>query len=346
MKVLIVKTSSLGDVLHTLPAVTDACSLLPGISFHWVVEESLVEIPSWHPAVERVIPVAMRRWRGALTRAIHAGEFGDFYRRLRAVEYDHVIDAQGLLKSAVVTRLACGLRSGLDRHSAREPLLGFAYQRRFHVPKGRHAIDRVRRLFALALDYPQPDTPPDYGLDATVFAGNGGGDYVVFAHGTTWSTKLWPETHWMQLARQANAAGLGVYLPWGDNEEHSRAQRIAAVCRRARVVPHGGLADLARVVAHAHAVVAVDTGLSHLAAALGVPVVSLYGATDPGLTGARGARASALQARFACAPCLSRRCHHTAAAPITPACYGTLPPTRVWAEVERVVTSQREAVNQ
>jgi heptosyltransferase-1 len=346
VRVLIVKTSSLGDVLHTLPAVTDACSRLKSVKFHWVVEESLAEIPAWHPGVEHVIPVAMRRWRKALTCSIRAGEFGDFRRRLQTATYDHVIDAQGLMKSAVVTRLARGLRSGLDRASAREPLLGFAYHRRFAVAKGRHAIERVRRLFSLALDYPLPATPPDYGLTSSVFGRPGSGDYLVFAHGTTWTTKLWPEAYWINLARRANAAGLGVCLPWGDAEERARAERIAAVCRRARVVPRGGLTELAGLLVRAHGVVAVDTGLSHLAAALGVPVVGLYGATDPGLTGARGPLSAELRADFACSPCLSRRCRHIGNAPVAPACYATLPPARVWAEVERIVLSQREAVNQ
>ena len=129
MRVLLIKTSSLGDVIHTLPALTDAARAIPGIRFDWVVEEGFAEIPAWHPAVDAVIPVAIRRWRKKPLQAVRSGEWSNFKRRLRETQYDLVIDAQGLLKSAWLTRYARAEVVGLDKSSAREPLAARFYQR-------------------------------------------------------------------------------------------------------------------------------------------------------------------------------------------------------------------------
>ncbi|HIQ53746.1 MAG TPA: lipopolysaccharide heptosyltransferase I, partial [Pseudomonas pachastrellae] len=146
MRVLLIKTSSLGDVIHTLPALTDAARAIPGIRFDWVVEEGFAEIPSWHPAVDAVIPVAIRRWRKKPLQAVRSGEWGNFKRRLRETQYDLVIDAQGLLKSAWLTRYARAEVVGLDKSSAREPLAARFYQRRLAVAWGQHAVERTRQL--------------------------------------------------------------------------------------------------------------------------------------------------------------------------------------------------------
>ena len=130
MRVLLIKTSSLGDVIHALPALTDAARAIPGIKFDWVVEEGFAEIPTWHPAVGKVIPVAIRRWRKNLWQTIKSGEWRRFKQSVRSTKYDLVIDAQGLFKSALPAMLAHGPRAGLDRASAREPLSALLYQRR------------------------------------------------------------------------------------------------------------------------------------------------------------------------------------------------------------------------
>ena len=139
MRVLLVKTSSLGDVIHALPALTDAARAIPGITFDWVVEEGFAEIPTWHPSVGNVIPVAIRRWRKNLWETIKSGEWRRFKQRLRAEKYDLVIDAQGLLKSALLTRYVKAPVAGFDRDSAREPLASRFYQRRLAVARGQHA---------------------------------------------------------------------------------------------------------------------------------------------------------------------------------------------------------------
>ena len=329
MKVLIIKTSSLGDVLHTLPAVTDAVSKLPGIRFDWVVEEGFVEVPAWHAAVDAVIPVALRRWKHRPFHVLRLGEPQAAVRRLRKHRYDRIIDAQGLVKSAIIARFARGPRYGLDRSSAREPLAARAYKRTFAVPRQQHAVARVRQLFAAALDYALPDSRPDYGIRERFPAPERQAS-LVFLHGTTWATKHWPDAYWIELASMAATQGLQVKLPWGNAIERRRAEKIAAVHPAVEVLPRMQLGELAAVIAAASGVVGVDTGLVHLAAALGTPCVTLYGATDPGLIGTVGDAQLHLQASFPCAPCQQRLCSYQGEGEVFPACYGTLPPIRVW----------------
>lgn len=345
MKVLIVKTSSLGDVLHTLPAVTDAMHALPGIRFDWVVEEAFAEIPAWHPAVEKIIPVAVRRWRKRPVHAVVSGEFSAFWRDLRAHDYDFIIDAQGLIKSALLTRMARGPRYGLDKVSAREPWSALAYQHRYIVPKQQHAIERVRQLFAAALGYSVPHAGLDYGITRQQFSQHASsGNDMVFLHGTSWPSKQWPRPYWIRLAQFSNAAGFGVSLPWGNAAEHEDAQEIAEACENARVLPKLNLTELASLLTSARAVIGVDTGLAHLAAALSVPTLTLYGATRPALTGTRGQAQLHLSAEFACSPCLARECLYQGFSEFKPACYQSIGPETVWNVANRLMGEHTKAV--
>lgn len=288
MRVLLVKTSSLGDVIHTLPALTDAQRAIPGIQFDWVVEEGFAEIPAWHPAVAQVIPLAIRRWRKHPLRTLRSGEWRRFKARLRETHYDLVIDAQGLLKSAWLTRYVKAPVAGFDRDSIREPLASRFYDRCYAVPRDQHALERVRQLFAQALGYSIPEMIADYGLDRGQLATPGEQPYLLFLHGTTWPSKHWPEAYWRQLAERMSEFGWAIRLPWGNAEEKARAERIAQGLPSASVLPRLNLGGVAKVVAGARACVAVDTGLGHLAAALDVPSISLYGPTLPGRVGAYG----------------------------------------------------------
>ena len=309
MRVLLVKTSSLGDVIHALPALTDAARAIPGITFDWVVEEGFAEIPTWHPAVGKVIPVAIRRWRKNIWETIKSGEWRRFKQSLRAEKYDLVIDAQGLVKSAWLTRYVKAPVAGLDKDSAREPLASRFYQRRLAVARGQHAVERLRQLFAVALGYDLPKGLGDYGLDVErLIELPRKKPYVLFLHGTTWDTKHWPEVYWRDLALRMGHMGVEVRLPWGNPAEKARAERIASGLNNAVVLPKLNLAGVAKVLASASACVAVDTGLGHLAAALDVPTISLFGPTNPGLTGAYGKVQIHLASDFPCAPCLQKKC--------------------------------------
>ncbi|MBF0421651.1 MAG: lipopolysaccharide heptosyltransferase I [Magnetococcales bacterium] len=284
MKVLLVKTSSLGDLLHTLPALTDAMNHDGSIEFHWLAEENLAEIPTWHRGVRRVLPLPWRRWRRHPLQACLQGEWRRFLRELRQEDYDAIIDAQGLLKSAIPAFLARGESWGLDRHSAREPMASLWYRHRLRVAREMHAVDRVRALLAQALQYPLPRERPDYGLQQR-FASNPNGDYLVFVHGTTWASKHWPEHHWHQLLALLDSQ-IPVLLPWGNALEKETAERLARSKSDAvRVTEKSSLTRLARILAQARGVVTVDTGPAHLAAALNRPAFCLYGPTDPAQVG-------------------------------------------------------------
>ncbi|QLX23373.1 lipopolysaccharide heptosyltransferase RfaC [Citrobacter freundii] len=300
MRVLIVKTSSMGDVLHTLPALTDAQRAIPGIQFDWVVEEGFAQIPSWHSAVERVIPVAIRRWRKAWFSAPIKAERKAFRDAVRLQQYDAIIDAQGLVKSAaLVTRLGRGIKHGMDWSTAREPLASLFYNCKHHIARQQHAVERTRELFAKSLGYTKPQSQGDYAI-AQHFLNNlnaDAGQYAVFLHATTRDDKHWPEANWRELIGQLHNAGIRIKLPWGAPHEEARAKRLADGFNYVDVLPRMSLEEIASVLAGAKFVVSVDTGLSHLTAALDRPNITLYGPTDPGLIGGYGKNQYAQQSQ-------------------------------------------------
>lgn len=286
-RILLVKTSSLGDVLHNLPVVSDIVRHYPGAQIDWVVEESFAALPRLHPAVRNIIPVAVRRWRRNLLKSDTWREVGLFRNRLAAQHYDQAIDTQGLFKSALLMRNAHALRCGFDRNSAREPLAASLYQRTFAVAPGQHAVERNRQLVAQALGY-MLDEPADYGIlppeiERPVWLLNGA--YAVLLHATSRDEKLWDEANWIALGHRLHQKNICCVLPWGNEAERARSQRLAAAIPAAIVPPRLSLNEAAALLGDAQAVVGVDTGLAHLAAALGVPTVGVYTATDPVLTG-------------------------------------------------------------
>ena len=347
MNVLLVKMSSLGDIVHTLPALRDAAR--HGVHFDWVVEENYRAVPAQVAEVDRVLEVAFRRWRKAPF-AFRA-ELRAFRKRLRERRYELVLDAQGLLKSAVV---GCWTRAdervGLDAASARERVAALAYHRRIFVRQDWHAIDRSRHLFANALGYVVPDREGAFGLGGLESrVGNESGNEVVFAHGTTWPTKHWPDAFWVALARLAVDQGFVPVLPWA-NGERARAERIARDVSGARVCPKMDLKDVMQMLADACGVVGVDSGLAHLGAALGRPTVMLFGPSDPSLTGCRGRYVRNLTSSLACSPCRSKQCrlgprlraprHASRWAP----CLATVEPACAWSALLDLMAKQSRNV--
>lgn len=327
LRVLLVKTSSFGDVVHTFPALTDARAARPDLELDWAVEPAFAPVAKLHPAVRQVLPLGLRamlrgRWR-AVAAAVAA---------IRAERYDVVLDAQGLLKSLIVTRLSRGERHGYDRASAREGAAALFYDVRHSVPRDLHAIERLRRLFADALGYPRPTAPPRYGLDVARLSDGARERSLVLVHGASWGTKLWPAEAWRALAARASAEGWRVLVPAHGAEEAARAQVIAQGLDGVECLPPQGLDGLSSVIARSGGAISGDTGLAHLAAALDRPVVTLYGPTRPGLTGAIGrATRNLTPPAEACPhlPCLARTCRltHEAAAP---PCLVALTPETVW----------------
>lgn len=284
---LFVKTSSLGDVVHQMPAVTDAARQLPNARIGWIVEEAFAPLVRLHPAVSEVIPVATRRWRSHLLTPAIWSEISAFMMTLRERDEDMVIDTQGLMRSALVTRLVPGTRHGFDAASARERLAACFYDIAHAVPRDLHAIERNRMLTGLALGY-QPPESLDYGLVPPDTA-QGSHHYAVLLHGTSRPAKEWGESDWIGLGQWLRREGLRVILPFGSERERERCARLQAAIPGAEIYERQPLDQTAQLIAGARLVVGADTGLLHLAAAYRVPLIGIYLSTDPGLTGPRGA---------------------------------------------------------
>src|SRR6185369_6493581 len=285
-EILFIKTSSLGDVIHHMPALTEARRYRPDARFSWLVEEAFVPLVRLHPAVGDVLPVAWRRWRKALLSPGTLQEIAQSLRQIRARRYDEIIDSQGLLRSALIARVARGRRHGYDRHSIREPLAAAFYDVRYSVSYAQHAVERNRIITGRALGY-SPKGQPDFGLDRASLAG-APGRYAVLLHATARESKQWPVEHWIALGRGIVESGLEPVLPWGTAEERARSEAIAAAVPGARVPDRAPLDMVAKLIAGARFVVGVDTGLMHLAAALGVPLVAIFTGSRPDLTGPVG----------------------------------------------------------
>jgi heptosyltransferase-1 len=291
-RVLFVKLSSLGDVVHHLPAVTDLARARPGVHIAWAVEEAYAELVRLHPAVADAFPVSLRALRKGPLSPARWARLSATRRSLREGRWDDVVDTQGLLKSAIVARFARAATFGLDRKSARERTASRFYDVKLAVPRALHAVERNRRLVAQVFGYPlegaadyglsPPPQPPSWAPQSA---------YTVFLHAASRAQKRWPHEHWVALGRAANDAGLDVLIPGGTEVERSAAARIAKELPRAMAAPAMGLGEAAALLGHARCVAGVDTGLTHLAAALGVPTVGIYSATRPELTGLHASNA-------------------------------------------------------
>lgn len=287
-RILFVKTSSLGDVIHHCPAVSDAARRIPGIEIDWLVEEAFVTIPRMHPSVRRAIAVGVRRWRRSWWQAAPWNEIRALRQTLRERAYDAVIDTQGLVKSAALCTLASGPTHGMDHASAREPFASLLYAHRHAVARDQHAVERNRQLTAAALGY-VVNGACDYGLRAMPMQPIAiDGAYAVLLTMTSRAAKRWPDAHWVRAGREIAAGGISCVLPWGSEEERLRCESIARQIPDAIVPRRMSLEELGAVLQQSRAVLGVDTGLTHLAAALGARTVGIYCASDPAKTGVHG----------------------------------------------------------
>lgn len=295
-RILLVKTSSLGDVIHNLPVVNDILQHHPDAKIDWLVEASFADIPKLHPKVNRVHTVAIRRWRKQLLSSSTWREIRAFKQAISAQPYDLVIDTQGLLKSAIMTTFTHGKRYGMDKSSAREPIASRFYHQRFTIAKDQHAVTRNRELVAYACGDAKPSTLPDYGIQTSSDLGSTfAKPYVIGLHGTSRDSKLWPTEHWQGLAQYLAKQNTQLLLPWASDAEKQRADTIAGASGNVTVLPKSSIANLASIIQGAHFAIGVDTGLSHLAVALSTPTIALYTDTNPALTGVHaGAHAPAI----------------------------------------------------
>lgn len=296
MKILIVKLSSLGDVVHAMPAVQDIRRALPQAEIDWVVERGFAPLVRRCEGVSRVIECELRRWRKAPWSGDTRRAFAAFKADLQCDAYDAVLDLQGLSKSALVAWLARLTPTG-KRYAMANQTEGSGYEAPTRwvadvavpLPSHIHALTRSRELSARALAYALP-TSTSFGLLAqmgtqlaatqnvasTAHTTSTGGGVVAFVHGTSRADKLWPVAHWIALGQALHAQGLSVALPHGSNEELQRAKQIATALPNAVVWPRLGLDALVDALAACVGVIGVDSGLSHIAVALDLPHVQLY----------------------------------------------------------------------
>lgn len=343
MRTLLIKMSSMGDLIQTLPALTDAKKAIPDISFDWVAEGAFTDIPRLHPAVSQVFPINLRAWRKQLWHSLKQGEPQTFLKQLRQARYDHVIDAQGSLKSAVVCRLAKGLRSGFTKADVREWGAHLCYQRHYPVPMETHALTRSRELMALSLGYPVPTSTPDYGIDRTKLVLPNLAlpeQYLMAVTNASWESKIWPENYWQTLLAQlAEHYQLPIFIPCGNSQEQAFAEQVAG--KHAKVLPRLTLTELAALIANAKGMITGDTGLAHLAAALNTKTIVLYGSTNANRIGTVGPTQHHLIATEpACAPCHKRICDYKGQSPEQPACLASLTPTKVFDAMQGLLVSE------
>ena len=287
LKILVVRVSSLGDVVHNMPMLSDLRRHYPKAQIDWVVEEAYAELVRLNRHVDRIIPFALRRWRRALLSAQTRAEIHDFLQALGESPYDVVFDTQGLLKTSIVMRLArlapAGRRVGLANATAGsgyEPLSRLLHTDSIAVGLHTHAVERARLVAADALGY-VPEGKAEFGLDAPVVSSTAAFwlsamPYVVFFHGTARPAKQWEKPKWISIGKNLTARGLKVLLPWGTPAERATAREIAAEIDGAVVLPHLSMMDAVLLAQRAALVVGVDSGLTHIAAAYERRTIELY----------------------------------------------------------------------
>lgn len=331
-RVLIIKLASMGDLVHLLPALTDAKKADPSILFDWVVDRSFAEVASWHPAIHTTFLTNHRKWRASLFKKKTWLEFSALIQQINQNSYDIIIDAQGNIKTALLSLLIKGKKAGFDGSSIPEWGSQFFYDKKVSSSKKLHAITRLRQLFAKVLDYPLPSTPPDYQIDtkklpppSTLLSSS----YLFFVPIASFPSKLWPEESWTELVKQSRVFNCPIVIPWGNEKERLRALKLAEL-DNVLVLPKLSLSEIGYLLLHAKAVVSMDTGLSHIAAALDIPTITLYGPTDPNLTGTMGRNQIHLTAPCSCSG--KKTCTQSKEA----FCLSHIQPSRVLTELQKI----------
>ncbi|MFN3714033.1 MAG: lipopolysaccharide heptosyltransferase I [Alcanivoracaceae bacterium] len=333
MKALLVKMSSLGDIVHTLPAISDLQAARPDVRLHWLVERSYAELAGWHQGVEQVWPIDQRSWLRQ-RRWVDWRAFVAQRQQWREQHFDLVVDAQGLIKSALIAR-SVGARDchGFDRASSREALAGWLMSSAHGVDPLLPAVARTRHLFAEVFGY-RLSASVDFGIQHHFVRVTRDERAMVLLPGSSWASKYWPRAHWQQLASQAMTAGWRVSVVWGSDDERRFAQQLAAVLPQINLATHREtITEVATRLAGAGMVVGLDSGFCHLAAALGKPVIALFGASSATRFGVLGSPASNLSVCLSCSPCHQRQCPRLSSGEHDAPCMTALTAEAVWNQI-------------
>ncbi|MBA2655479.1 MAG: lipopolysaccharide heptosyltransferase I [Tatlockia sp.] len=342
-KILLVKITSMGDLIQTLPALTDATKAFPGINFDWVVDESFQEIPRLHPSVDKTIVFPYRRWKKNKWKAWQSGEVSQFLKELRSVDYDMVIDVQSNIKSAILSLFTKGRTHGLDSQSVHEYGAHFAYSKKITINRQQNHAERVRQMMAKFLGYKIPQDQADYGVNSSLLPSLDFSlpeKFIMAIPIASTINKLWPEPYWQQVIQDLVRSDYDVILPWWSNEEKARALRLKNSNPRIHLLPPLNLTQKASVLARAQAVISIDTGLAHMAGMLNIPNICIYGSSNPLLCGTIGHKQIHLTARgLACSPCSSSQCTYQGLSQYKPACLETIKPQQVLTSLYELLAS-------
>ncbi len=333
-RILIIKMSALGDIVHTFPAVSDLLKHYPDTEVDWLCEEPFTAVAALHQGVNEVIGHGRLRWKNSRFGYKTLTEQYQFYRKLRQKKYDLVIDAQGRVKSARVGWLSGSEVVGFDRFSATDEETRWLYSKGFSVAKNMNAIERTRSLMAQVFGYSTDDSL-DYGVgfDKRSCSTEQTENTLIFFHGTTWDSKHWPVPKWVELLRIARRENIKVLIPSHGAIELQRAKTMIQESGWGELLPQMSLKDMSATIRTCSGAVGVDTGLMHMAVAFGVPTVSVFGSTDTALTGAMGRYVKNVQSGYSCSPCRKKQCPIN---PESPPCYDDIPVEGIWKQLVNI----------
>jgi heptosyltransferase I len=326
MHIAILKISSFGDILHTLPTLSDLKQAFPDAQITWIIDENFAEIAQWHPAVDHIISLPIRRMKQTKNPIRLLRELSKIKRVLKSSQFDVVLDLQGLWKTALLSRYCSGTIHGLDKDSIRERSASRFYHTQHHLSPLMHAITRSRQLAAAALNYTPNPKELNYGIEPQTQPQP---KTLFFAHGTTWQSKHWPDNHWHELTQLAIQSGYKISLTYGNDQEQQRALLIKQLNPEAiTLIERTNLSQLKTHLEQIEGIISVDTGLFHLACALGLPGLALFGASNPERVCGLQSHQAYLNTQLACQPCNKRQCSQSTA-PFAP-CLTRLSPQQVW----------------
>tara|TARA_B100001250_G_scaffold390568_1_gene390660 strand:+ start:1301 stop:2245 length:945 start_codon:yes stop_codon:yes gene_type:complete len=281
----------MGDLMHALPALSEAKENIEDISFDWVVDKNFASVPSWHPLVDRIITTDHRNWKKQLFSKDSRDSLLDVMKKINEGNYDYVVDMQNNLKSAFISYFMKHDVVGMDAKSAREYPAHLAYSNKIYVDKRLHAIERQKELLAKALGYKCKKNNVNFGALFKTFIKPNiklANEYIVLVQNASWITKQWSIENWQELIRRIEEKGVLMLLPSGNPEELERAKEICSISDMAQALDLMSLNEIAYIIKNANFTICSDTGLAHLSALVGTPSITLYGPTNTSLIGTYG----------------------------------------------------------